>query len=173
MEYEPPQIRMGVKRPLQHPGYLRHVGVERKIVRDDFAREHVLDRAEVAFAPREVELADVGRPLLVRPRAGEIAFVVRGAVLSNAFDQKELRGFPGPAFVGAIMPFRHSWSQPHLPHQAVHFGVADFRSASPKRRRHPPHAVPPFGRFEHRGYFGHQIGVFGVLVRVLEAIEIG
>ena len=66
MEYEPPQIRMGVKHPLQHSGYLRHAGVEGKVVRDDLARQHVLDRAEAAFAPRDVELAAVGRPLLVR-----------------------------------------------------------------------------------------------------------
>jgi len=66
MEYQPLQIRVGIERPFKHPGDLSHVRVERKVVRNDFAREHVFDRAEVAFAPREVELADVGRPFLVR-----------------------------------------------------------------------------------------------------------
>lgn len=102
MEYQPPQIRMGIERPFQHPGDLGHVRVERKFARDDFAREHVFDRAEVAFAPREVELADVGRSFLVRPRAGEIAFVVDGAVLPNAFDQKELWGLPRPGVAEII-----------------------------------------------------------------------
>lgn len=123
---------MGIERPFQHPGDLGHVRVERKVVRDDFAREHVFDRAEVAFAPREVELADVGRPFLVPPRAGEIAFVVDGAVLPDAFDQKELWGLPRPALIGAVMPFRHSWPQPHLPHQAIHLCVADLRPAGGK-----------------------------------------
>lgn len=50
MEYQLPQIRMGIERLFQYPGDLGHVRVERKFARDDFAREHVFDRAEVAFA---------------------------------------------------------------------------------------------------------------------------
>ena len=62
MEYEAVQVIPEGERCVQHPLGLRHVRAKAQIVGDEPAVVHVLDGAEVAFAPRERELAHVRRP---------------------------------------------------------------------------------------------------------------
>ena len=60
------------KRLVQHSFYLLHVRAQRQVVRNYLVCVHVENRRDVAFAPREIKLGNVGRPFLKRSRRAEI-----------------------------------------------------------------------------------------------------
>ena len=104
MEYEASQVVPEGERPVEHPLGLRHVRAETEVVGDDPAVVHVLYGAQVAFPPREGELAHVGRPFLVRPRAREVGFVMDLPVLTDVFgDDQVVRDLPDAPSVGVVM----------------------------------------------------------------------
>lgn len=95
MEHEALEVVPEGERGAEHPLGLRKARAEAQVIRGDPAVVHVLDGAQAAFPPRERELAHVGRPLLVRPRAREVGFVMDLAVLPHVFrDDQVVRDLP-------------------------------------------------------------------------------
>lgn len=74
MEDKAFEIPVSAKRLIQH---IRRLGIRRMLgnaIGDYLPVEHIEDRGQIRFAPREMELGDVRRPFLVRPIRSEVAF---------------------------------------------------------------------------------------------------
>ena len=174
MEYEPSQVVSEGERLLEHPLRLGQVRVEAEVVGDDPAVVHVLDGAEVAFPPRERELAHVGRPLLVRPRAREIGFVMDLAVLPHVFhDDQVVRDLPDVPPIGVVIDGLPLRGKAGFPHQPLHFLVVDGEAEGTELRGDPADAVPASGRGECLFDFANQIGVLRVEIAPFGLVEIG
>ena len=174
MEYEALEVIPEGERGVEHPLGLRKVRVEAQVICDDPAVVHVLDRAQVAFPPREVELAHVRRPLLVRPRAREIGFVMDLAVLPDVFGYDQVvRDLADVPFVGVVMDGFPPRGKPGFPHQPLHFLVVDGEAEGTELRGDPADAVPASGRGECLFDFANQIGVLRVEIAPFGLVEIG
>ena len=174
MEYEALEVIPEGERGVEHPLGLRKVRAEAQVICDDPAVVHVLDRAQVAFPPREVELAHVRRPLLVRPRAREIGFVMDLAVLPDVFGYDQVvRDLADVPFVGVVMDGFPPRGKPGFPHQPLHFLVVHGNALGSELRGHPPHAVSAFGLGERFPDPLDELGVFRVEFGPFRLVEIG
>lgn len=174
MEYEAAQVVSEGERLLEHPLGLRHVRVEAQVVGDDPAVVHVLDGAEVAFAPRKRELADVGRPFLVRPRAGEVGFVMDLPVLPDVFDDDQVvRDLADAPLVRIVMDGFPLREKAELRHEALHLLVVDGQAAGTQLGRDPADAVSAFGRGKYPFDLPDQIRVLRVEVAPSGLVEVG
>lgn len=144
VEDRPPEAAVRGEGPAEHPHLLCEVRREGEVVGDDLPGEHVLDGREVALRPAgEGELADVGRPLLVRPRAAEVGQPPDPAPRVRTLTQQEVRRLPSlAADVGVVPDAPPDPRQAHLPHQALHPLVVDGQAPPAQLGGDPPHAVP-------------------------------
>ena len=174
MEYEPVQVVSEGERLLEHPLRLGQVRVEAEVVGDDPAVVHVLDGAEVAFPPRERELAHVGRPLLVRPRAREIGFVMDLAVLPHVFhDDQVVRDLPDVPPIGVVIDGLPLRGKAGFPHQPLHFLVVDGEAEGTELRGDPADPVTSLGGIEDLPDLADQPRVLRVEIAPFGLVEIG
>lgn len=142
VEYGSPEVTMGRESLGKHPLLLVEVRAQRKVVGDDLAGVHVLDRGKVQLGPADVELAHVGGPLLVGPAAAEVGLVVDYAELVGVFHDDSVRRFIArSAGVGIVVNTFDGAAEAHFGHQTVDFAVFHPESLVLQHRGDLPSAI--------------------------------